>query len=85
MKTELRLMDVTDATAESLVGLSDTLISNEFDSGVANTLVYNEMSDVPVSSRTELETLKENMMVLKDLSDRLSFLSKEVKYLMNLK
>ncbi|GEM_PF-2938155 len=85
MKTELRLMDVTDATAESLVGLSNNLISNEFDTGVANTLVYNEMSDVPVSSRTELETLKENMMVLKDLSDRLSFLSKEVKYLMNLK
>ncbi len=85
MKTELRLMDVTDATAESLVGLSDNLISNEFDAGVANTLVYNEMSDIPVSSRTELETLKENMMVLKDLSDRLTFLSKEVKYLMNLK
>ena len=85
MKTELRLMDVTDTTAESLVGLSDSMISNEYDSGVANTLVYNEMSDIPVSSRTELETLKENMMVLKDLSDRLSFLSKEVKYLMNLK
>ncbi len=85
MKTELRLMDVTDATAESLVGLSDNLISNEFDAGVAKTMVYNEMSDIPVSSRTELDTLKENMMVLKDLSDRLTFLSKEVKYLMNLK
>lgn len=85
MKTELRLMDVTDVTADSLVGLSDKLVSNEHDADVMNMLVYNEMSDTPVRSRSELDTLKENMMVLNDLSDRLAFLSKEVKYLMNLK
>lgn len=81
----MRLMDVTDVTADSLVGLSDKLVSNEHDADVMNMLVYNEMSDTPVRSRSELDTLKENMMVLNDLSDRLAFLSKEVKYLMNLK
>lgn len=85
MKTELRLMDVTDTTAESLVGLSDSIISHEYESVGAKSLVYNEMSDFPVSSRSELDMLQDNMMVLKDLSDRLSFLSREVKYLMNLK
>lgn len=78
-------MDVTDTTAESLVGLSDSIISHEYESVGAKSLVYNEMSDFPVSSRSELDMLQDNMMVLKDLSDRLSFLSREVKYLMNLK
>ncbi len=86
MKTDLRLLNVTETSNESLVGLSDSILSNEYsNAGVAKNLVYNEMSDFPVSSRTELDILQENTMVLKDLSDRLSFLSKEIKYLMNLK
>lgn len=86
MKTDLRLLNVTATANESLVGLSDGVLSSEYDNSViAKNLVYNEMSDCPVSSRSELDSLQENMMVLKDLSDRLAFLSKEVKYLLNLK
>lgn len=86
MKTDLRLMDVSDAESESLVGRSGSLLSEEsYNTVVAKSLVYNEMSDFPVSTRSELSLLQENTMVLKELSDRLSFLSKEIKYLMNLK
>lgn len=86
MKTDLRLMDVSDAESESLVGRSGSLLSEEIDNTVvAKSLVYNEMSDFPVSTRSELSLLQENTMVLIELSDRLSFLSKEIKYLMNLK
>lgn len=86
MKTDLRLLNVTDTSNESLVGLSDSILSDDFSGTmVAKNLVYNEMSDFPLSTRSELEILQENTMVLKDLSDRLSFLSKEIKYLMNLK
>jgi hypothetical protein len=86
MKTDLRLLNVTDTTNDSLAGLSDSILSSDYSSVIiAENLVYNEMSDFPVSSRSELDILQENTMVLKDLSERLSFLSKEIKYLMNIK
>lgn len=81
MKTDLQLLDVT--------GLNDSSVEVNFElnsnSSRGENLVYNEMSDFPIRSRTEIETLTENMMVLRDLSARLGFMSREIKYLMNLK
>lgn len=78
----------TDLKANNLVEITNSF--STIDPGTENhitgkSLVYNEMSDVPVSSRTEFELLNENMTILKDMSDRLTFMSKEIRYLLNLK
>lgn len=83
MKSDIRLMNVNEMANDARAGLSDNY---EFQNlGVSKSFIYNEMSDFPVSSRSEVDCLKENMIVLKDMSDRLAFLSKEIKYLLNLK
>ena len=80
MKTDLKTNNVVEITN------SFTRMDQGIESHITGeSLVYNEMSDVPVSSRTEFELLNENMMVLKDMSDRLAFMSKEIRYLLNLK
>ncbi len=88
MKSGFQLLDVSSSSSDSLSGLSDSSRPN-FNSvnlnSLGKNLVYNEMADFPVRRRTEIETLQENMMVLSELNDRLSFLSKEIKYLLNLK
>jgi hypothetical protein len=84
MKTELHLKSVNSVTSESFTN-NDLSESFESHSHGAETFVYNEMSDVPVSSQSDISRLHDNAMVLKDLNDRLSFLSKEIKYLLNLK
>lgn len=85
MKTDFLLVN----KIEPLASLSDRSVVEGFDfspaDGVSENFIYNEMSDFPVRSRSELESLKENVMVLRDLSARLTFLSKEINYLLNIK
>ncbi len=88
MKSDFQLLDVSSGSNDTLSSLSDSSLAN-FNSvnlnSLGKNLVYNEMADFPVRRRTELETLQENMLVLNELNERLSFLSKEIKYLLNLK
>ena len=88
MKSNFQLLDVSSSSNETVSGFSDSSVS-DFNSlnlnSLGKNLVYNEMADFPVRRRSEIETLQENMLVLSELNDRLSFLSKEIKYLLNLK
>jgi hypothetical protein len=85
MKTELHLKSVSGLTSESFTDRTSDDHSNSYASGSIDSFIYHEMSDVPVSSQSDISRLQDNAMVLRDLNDRLSFLSKEIKYLLNLK
>ncbi|MBL7545807.1 MAG: hypothetical protein JNL11_18465 [Bdellovibrionaceae bacterium] len=82
MKTELYSVNVSEKSSELVNVSSVNALSSEF---CTQSIVYNEMSDFPLSTRSEVDQLQENAMVLRDLSDRLGFLSKEIKYLLNIK
>lgn len=86
MKT-IHLRNVSDIANDSLKNVSNSTLSSEYESASvsAESFVYNEMSDFPVRSRSEIERLKENAIVLRDLGERLTFMSNEIKYLLNLK
>jgi len=45
---------------------------------------YHEMADVPVIERDALAQLHTNLQMLEDLQGRLSFVMKEVRYMMKL-
>lgn len=86
MKTNFHLKNVSEITTESLISVSEGTLSSTYVSETSlKSFVYNEMSDFPVQARSEIDQLQENALVLKDLNDRLSFLSKEIRYLLNLK
>lgn len=60
------------------------LLVNETFSSVDH-FVYREMEDSPVQSMNELERLSENIKTLSELNSRLSFVMKEVQYMLNIK
>jgi hypothetical protein len=60
------------------------LLVNEAFSSVDH-FVYREMEDSPVQSMNELERLSENIKTLSELNSRLSFVMKEVQYMLNIK
>lgn len=45
-------------------------------------LSYHEMAEVPVTRISQIEQLRANIAQLEDLSTRLKFMTKEIRYLM---
>lgn len=69
--------------------VSMNMLSNDLDltqaySSVTSHQVYNEMSDEPVQDYNELTQLKVNLQTLGDLQNRLTFVLREVRYLMKI-
>lgn len=50
----------------------------------ASELSYHEMADVHVSRVSQIEQLRANVAQLEDLSNRMKFMTKEIRYLMKL-
>ena len=48
----------------------------------ASELTYNEMADIPVGRTNPLEQLRDNVAALEDLSARMQFMTREIRYLM---
>lgn len=84
MKSDHQFSNVVSISEESNPSLSNGYFSENIHA-TSSSFIYNELSDFPVRSRTDIEILQDNILVLKDMSDRLSFLSAEIKYLLNLK
>lgn len=58
---------------ESFVGLEPSLVSHTS---------YHELSDVPVVEKDALEQLHSNLEMLSDLTGRLGFIMREVRYVL---
>lgn len=48
----------------------------------ATELSYNEMAEIPVSRTTAIEQLRANISQLEDISERMKFMTREIRYLM---
>lgn len=48
-------------------------------------LIYRELEDFPLQNTSEIDRLSENIKTLSELNARLSFVTKEIKYLLNIK
>ncbi len=75
-------MRLNGKTAESL-NIADVLESELTGTGsMAEHRSYHEMEDSPILEVNALTQLKTNLQVLTDLTSRLSFLSREIRYMM---
>lgn len=70
-------------TLEAETQAQELLVNEAFSS--VDHFVYREMEDSPVQSMNELERLSENIKTLSELNSRLSFVMKEVQYMLNIK
>ncbi len=70
-------------TLETETQAQELLVNEAFSS--VDHFVYREMEDSPVQSMNELERLSENIKTLSELNSRLSFVMKEVQYMLNIK
>jgi hypothetical protein len=75
----MRISNIKDTMEESSV-FEGTVSSSMMDP--VSHKSYHEMSDVPVVERDALSQLHANLAELENLQGRLSFLMKEVRYLM---
>lgn len=48
-------------------------------------LVYHELDDFPIKTMSEIDRLSDNIKILSGLNSRLSFVMKEVHYMLNIK
>lgn len=74
-------MRLTEKTVESLQ-IADVLESELMAGSMAEHRSYHEMEDSPVLEVDALTQLKTNLQVLTDLTSRLTFLSREIRYVM---
>ncbi len=47
--------------------------------------VYHELDDFPIKTMSEIDKLSDNIKILSELNSRLSFVMKEVHYMLNLR
>jgi hypothetical protein len=74
-------MRLNGKAAESL-NIADILESELMAGSMAEHRSYHEMEDAPILEVDTLTQLKTNLQVLTDLTSRLSFLSREIRYMM---
>ncbi len=56
--------------------------SKSYETSLQTRQTYHEMSDIPVQDVSDLAELEMNLKTLNDLQNRLSFVMREVRYLM---
>lgn len=59
-----------------------TVATVETSVNYAADLSYHEMADVPVTRVSQIEQLRANIAQLEDMSARIKFMTKEIRYLM---
>jgi hypothetical protein len=74
-------MRLNGKNAESL-NIADVLESEMMAGSMADHRSYHEMEDSPILEVDALTQLKTNLQVLTDLTSRLSFLGREIRYMM---
>ena len=62
--------------------MAESLESSLMDSIIADHRSYHELEDMPVLEVNELTQFRTNIQVLADLTSRLSFLNREIRYVM---
>jgi hypothetical protein len=70
-------------TLDTETQAQELLVNEAF--STSDHFVYREMEDSPVQSMNELERLSENIKTLSELNARLSFVMREVQYMLNIK
>lgn len=53
-------------------------------SSSSSIVIYNELLDNPIQNKNEINLLQENILTLKNLTSRLSFLNREIQYLLKI-
>lgn len=74
-------MRLNEKNAESLQ-IADILETELMADSMAEHRSYHEMNDTPVLEVDALTQLKTNLQVLTDLTSRLTFLNREIRYMM---
>jgi hypothetical protein len=74
-------MRLNEKTAEGL-NIADIMESELMAISMTEHRSYHELEDSPILEVDVLTQLKTNLQVLTDLTSRLSFLSREIRYLM---
>ncbi|MBC7370183.1 MAG: hypothetical protein H7326_01370 [Bdellovibrionaceae bacterium] len=62
--------------------MAESLESSLMDSIIADHRSYHELEDMPILEVDELTQFRTNIQVLADLTSRLSFLNREIRYVM---
>ncbi|MGZ3745193.1 MAG: hypothetical protein ACXWRE_16005 [Pseudobdellovibrionaceae bacterium] len=76
-------MRLNEKAAESL-NIAEVIESELMANSVTEHRSYHELEDSPVLEIDALTELKANLQVLTDLTMRLSFLSREIRYMMKI-
>lgn len=76
--SNLNQIDLNDETLNQESMVSEATFS-------ADHFVYRELEDSPVQSLNELTRLSENIKTLSELNARLSFVMREIHYVLNIK
>lgn len=74
-------MRLNEKNAEGLA-ISDVLETEFLAGSMADHRSYHEMEDSPILEVDALTQLRTNLQVLTDLTSRLSFLNREIRYVM---
>jgi len=75
-------MRLNEKTGEGLQSSAEVLETELVESLLAEHRSYHEMEDSPIVELDTLSQLKANLQVLADLTARLSFLNREIRYVM---
>lgn len=75
-------MRLNEKNAESLAASKVVDDSELVVSGIADHRSYHELEDTPVLEMDSLVQLKTNLEILADLTSRLTFLNREIRYVM---
>lgn len=75
-------LNLTDVNPQTTDDVSSSFV-NAFSAN--DHIVYREMEDSPILSINEIERLSENIKTLSELNSRLSFVMREVQYMLNIK
>lgn len=75
-------LNLTDLNPQTTDDVSSSFV-NAFSTN--DHIVYREMEDSPIQSINEIERLSENIKTLSELNSRLSFVMREVQYMLNIK
>lgn len=63
---------------------TETVLNMEVSSVVSSQLVYNELNDYPVQEADLFEQLENNLAQLEDIRHRMTFMMREIRYLMKI-
>lgn len=78
----MRVITLNKEQAAEVKSLESAFINTDLESSPVTHKSYHELSDVPVVEADALTQLHANIEMLTDLSGRLSFLMREVRYLL---